>query len=67
MLTYPKLSSTGYNRWKQTSSPNENTSVNYTPISIAWSTHAGGIRKKGGDSVYNCDNVGSTTWYAAIG
>lgn len=67
MLTYPRLSSTGYNRWKQTSSPNESASVNYTPISTSWSAHAGGIRKGTGTTIYNCDNVGSGTWFAAIG
>jgi hypothetical protein len=67
MLTYPRLSSTGYNRWKQTSSPSASASVNYTPISISWADHAGGIRKGTGDAIYNCDSVGTTTWYAAIG
>ena len=67
MLTYPRLSATGYNRWKQTSSPSATASVNYTPISISWADHAGGIRKGGGDAIYNCDSVGTTTWYAAIG
>lgn len=67
MLTYPKLSSTGYNRWKQTSSPNERESANYTPISISWASHAGGIRKGTGTTIYNCDNVGSGTWFSAIG
>jgi hypothetical protein len=67
MLTYPQLSEDDYNRWRQTSSPNESASVNYIPISTSWTDHAGGIRKTGSSSVYNCDTVGSTTWYAAIG
>ena len=65
MLTYPSLSITEYNRWKQTSSPNESTVVNYTPINIAWSAHSNGIRKHGSNNVYNCDS--GSTWYAPIG
>lgn len=67
MLTYPRLSSTLYNRWKQTSSPEASAAVGYTPITTAWGDHAGGIRRTNGTSTYNCDNVGSSTWYAAIG
>lgn len=68
MLTYPRLSSTLHNRWKQTSSPNATTATDYTPITTAWSTHAGGIRKSSTtDSIYNCDNAGTTTWFAPIG
>ena len=65
MLTYPKLSETLYNRWTQSSSPNESAVVNFTPITTAWSAHNAGIRKKGGSSIYNCDS--GTTWYAPIG
>lgn len=67
MLTYPKLSTTLYNRWKQTSSPNASTAAGFTPITTAWSQHFGGLRKTSGTATYNCDNIGSTTWYAAIG
>lgn len=67
MLTYPNLSATLYNRWKQTSSPNASTATGFTPITTAWSQHFGGLRKTNGTATYNCDNVGSTTWYAAIG
>lgn len=65
MLTYPSLSSTLYNRWKQTSSPNAATVTGYTPITIAWSAHSAGIRKNGSACLYNCDS--GSTWYAPIG
>lgn len=65
MLTYPRLSTTLYNRWTQTSSPNETTVVNFVPITTAWSAHNAGIRKHGTSCIYNCDS--GTTWYAPIG
>lgn len=65
MLTYPSLSSTGYNRWSQTSSPNASSVTGYQPISISWSAHSSGIRTHGSDCLYNCDSGG--TWYAPIG
>ena len=67
MLTYPRLSSTLYNRWKQTSSPEASESTGYTPIETAWATQAGGLRRTNGTSTYNCDKVGSSTWYSALG
>lgn len=67
MLTYPQLSSTLYNRWSQTGSPNESAPGGYTRITTAWPAHAGPLRKMATTSLYNCDNVGSTTWFAAIG
>jgi len=65
MLTYPALSSTEYNRWTQTSSPNATSVTGYTPIHIAWPAHSAGIRKHGSASLYNCDS--GDTWYAPIG
>lgn len=65
MLTYPSLSSTLYNRWTQTSSPNASTVTGFTAVTTAWSTHNYGIRKNGTSTVYNCDT--GSTWYAAIG
>lgn len=67
MLTYPQLSSTLYNRWSQTGSPNESAPGGYTRITTAWPAHAGPLRKMASTSLYNCDNAGTTTWYAAIG
>ena len=67
MLTYPRLSTTEYNRWKQTSSPEASASTGYTPITTAWSQQAGGLRRTNGTATYNCDKVGSSTWYSAIG
>lgn len=65
MLTYPTLSSTEYNRWTQTSSPNATSVTGYTPIHIAWPAHSAGIRKHGSACIYNCDS--GDTWYAPIG
>ena len=65
MLTYPLLSSTEYNRWSQTSSPNNSSVSDYQPIHIAWPQHSAGIRTHGTDCVYNCDS--GDTWYAPIG
>lgn len=65
MLTYPSLSSTLYNRWTQTSSPDAATVTGYIPVTIAWSAHSAGIRKNGTSSYWNCDS--GSTWYAPIG
>ena len=65
MLTYPKLSATAYNRWSQTSSPNQSTVTGFTKINTAWNAHFGGIRRQNGTAVYNVDT--GSTWYAAIG
>lgn len=68
MLTYPRYSTTLYNRWSQTGSPNESAPGGYIRITTPWTAHAGPIRKNNaGSAIYNCDNVGTTTWYAAIG
>ena len=64
MLTYPSLSSTQYNRWKQTSSPNENTVSGFESITPTWSAHNAGIRKHGASAVYDCDS--GDTWFAPI-
>ena len=65
MLTYPRLSLTDYNRWKQTSSPNATTVTGFERIHTAWDAHNGGIRKHGSNCLYNCDT--GSTWYAPIG
>lgn len=67
MLTYPSLSSTLYNRWSQTESPNETAPGGYQRITTAWTSHAGPMRKSSGNTQYNCDNASGTTWFAAIG
>lgn len=67
MLTYPKLSLTDYNRWSQTGSPNSTAPGGYTRINTSWTVHAGPLRKGSGSAQYNCDNEGTTTWFAAIG
>lgn len=65
MLTYPALSS-GYNRWTQTSSPNDSSVTGYNAVGTqSWSEHNSGLRKHGTSCVYNCDSGG--TWYAPIG
>ena len=64
MLTYPSLSSSLYNRWKQTSSPNSVTVTGFTKISMSWDTkYAGGLRIC--DTFYKCDP--NETWFAPIG
>lgn len=65
MLTYPSLSSTLYNRWTQTSSPNASAVTGFTAVTTAWSAHNAGIRKHGSNNVYDCDS--GSTWYAPIG
>ena len=68
MLTYPALSSTGYNRWRQTSSPNASSVTDYEPVpgQVSWSAHCAGLRAHNpGSCIYNCDTGG--TWYAPIG
>lgn len=65
MLTYPKLSTTLFNRWSQFSSPNESTVVGFTALETAWGGHNAGIRKMSGSAIYNCDS--GSTWYAPIG
>ena len=67
MLTHPKLSTTAYNRWKQTSSPNSSSVSGFSTIGTqAWGAANHGIRKHNGSNcVYNCDEGG--TWYAPIG
>ena len=64
MLNYPSLSTTLYNRWKQTNSPNESTVTDFTKITTAWTTHHAGLRKHGSSTIYDCDTNG--TWYAPI-
>lgn len=64
MLTYPSLSTTLYNRWKQTSSANEGTVSGLVKITTTWSSHNFGIRKHGSSCVYDCDTGGS--WFAPI-
>ena len=59
--TIPQL----YNRWTQTSSPNESSVSGLGRITTAWSSHNSGIRQHGSACVYNCDS--GTTWYAPIG
>lgn len=65
MLTYPRLSTTLYNRWYQTSSPEAATVTGYKAVHIDWTAHSGGIRKNGSSSYWNCDT--GSTWYAALG
>lgn len=56
-----------YNRWTQTGSPNNSAPTGYQRIRTDWTPHAGPLRKTNGTGIYNCDNVGSSTWYAPIG
>ena len=65
MLTHPRFSTTLYNRWTQTSSPNDATVTGFRAITTAWSAHNAGIRKHGSNCIYDCDS--GTTWYSPIG
>ena len=67
LLTYPKLSSNGYNRWRQTSNPEANQVSNFFPISTTWEQRNGGISKSASaNTVYDCDAYASN-WFGAIG
>lgn len=65
MLTYPSLSSTLYNRWTQTSSPNASSVTGFTAITTAWSAHNYGLRKHETLAIYDCDS--GDTWFTPIG
>lgn len=65
MLTHPRISSTLYNRWIQSSSPNATSVTGFKNITQAWRQANAGIRKNGSSCVYNCDS--GSTWYAPIG
>ena len=79
MLTYPKISDTLYNRWRQTISPNSNytstiTGSGYVAVTTAWegtssSDYSGPITKtssgSAGSTVYSCNLSGN--WWAPIG
>jgi hypothetical protein len=56
-----------YNRWTQTGSPNNSAPTGYQRLRTDWPSHAGPLRKVNGTGIYNCDNAGSSTWYAPIG
>jgi hypothetical protein len=60
-----------YNRWIQTSSPNEYSGggvvSGYKSITTSWVKRSGGLRKNNGNQcVYRCDPH-DTNWYAPIG
>lgn len=66
MLTYPRISSTGYNRWTQTSSPNASTVTGFVSKVGTWTQEAhSGLRKHETAAVYDCDS--GDPWYAPIG
>jgi hypothetical protein len=56
-----------YNRWTQTGSPNNTAPTGYQRIHTDWTEHAGPLRKASGSALYNCDGIGTSTWFAAIG
>lgn len=65
ILTYPSLSSTLYNRWKQTSSANAATVTGLSKIITAWDSYNYGIRKHASGAVYDCSS--GNVWFAPIG
>jgi hypothetical protein len=54
-----------YNRWIQTSSPNNTSVTGFKPINTSWPMHNAGIRKYPYSCAYTCD--GSGNWFAPIG
>lgn len=82
MLRYPEISTTAYNRWRQTNSPckefitqtsdGAGVATGYEPISIAWSgNYWGGLTLHNyNGSIAQCyisGSVGHSNWYYAIG
>lgn len=77
MLTYPKISTTKYNRWKQTMNPFNVTStianqtaayMGYSAVHLDWTTEWGyGLRLRGLGVTYMDCNAGRNVWYGAIG
>ena len=69
MIMYPSLSATLYNRWSQTSSPNETSATSFTKITTGWKSNFGPIvrRENATLACYSCQNEGTTNWYNAIG
>ena len=76
LLQYPDLSSTGYNRWKQTDNPattqgvNNTTELNgYEPIQLSWETNfwAGLALSSASTSTLIDGSPKASTWYYAIG
>lgn len=72
MLTYPLLSTTLYNRWRQNISPNSTyvtstSGTGYKAITTAWTSYAAPITKSAsnGSSVYSCNITGN--WWAPVG
>ena len=67
MLTYPKISTTQYNRWRQTSGINQSTVQDFFPIETAWPNRNGGLcLSSASNTIYDCD-AHSSNWFAPIG
>ena len=61
-----------YNRWVQdswTTDVNAGDSIGIRRVFTSWPAHSGPIKPANdtGATVYDCDNVGTTNWYAPIG
>ncbi len=72
MLTYPKISTTLYNRWTQntfSNNVNDGDSIVFSLNSnSAWKGHAGPLKRaQAGETIYDCDNKDTGNWYAPIG
>jgi len=68
LIMYPSISSTLYNRWSQTSSPNVTTGTGFSAITTTWSDHIGPIVFNNNElTCYSCDTPGENTWFAPIG
>lgn len=71
MLTYPSISTTKYNRWTQTCSPNDpyGTETGLVKIKTDYKDHSAALTKVTGtyasSAVYACNSAGN--WWAPIG
>lgn len=70
MLTLPQVSSTGFNRWRQTNSPNSSQASGLKKIKTTWPTHSGALIKVT-NSKYTANAVYATNtadnWWSPIG
>ncbi len=70
MLTLPQVSSTGFNRWRQTNSPNSGQASGLKKIKTTWSNHSGALIKVT-NSKYTANAVYVTNtannWWSPIG
>lgn len=69
MLTYPSLSSTLYNRWRQSNSPNvaANQGTGYQAITTAWSNYAAPLTKSASSTSAVYSTNLTNNWWSPVG